>query len=435
MSRGAAGRSGRRLDRRLLIALAIVAALGLQAGLITLASAGPSGPPPTPVPPNGSKSPFPQALETPADPTERPQLDVAVALLVDLDDGQVLFAKAPELRRPIASLTKVMTAVIVLERLDLQDRVRVSPAAVFEPDDFGASSTLGLQAGERRTVEELLYALMLQSSNDAAVALAVAVSGSQERFVAAMNRRAMQLGMRSTEFFSPNGLDDRGRSTAHDLAIAVRTAYRTPGFAPIVATRFRTIPAPKGVKARHIQNRNALLWLYPDSIGVKTGSTAGAGYCLIGVAERDGRRLLAIVLGSPDEAFSDAATLLDYGFEAFTDRTFVVDGQDVGTVQIRGGAVEGVADGQLTASVPTDQIDRVRRRITVAKDASFPPEPGQRIGTLKLTLPGISLGSVPVVVRQVPPPPQAGDAPWWVRAAGAVGGGIVDVIGGLVGTD
>jgi D-alanyl-D-alanine carboxypeptidase (penicillin-binding protein 5/6) len=398
----------------------------------SLASAGPSGPPPTPVPPNGSPSPFPQSLSTPADPTDRPHPDVSSALLIDMSEGQVLFAKAPEVPRPIASLTKVMTALLALERRDLDDRVVVSRDAVFAEGDFGASSTLGLRAGEHRTVRELLYALLLQSANDAAVALAIDVSGSQKAFVGAMDRRAKELGMRSTEFFSPNGLDDRGRSSARDLATLMQAAYDTPGFARIVSTRFATIPAPPHVKPRHIQNRNALLWLYPDAIGAKTGSTAGAGNCLIGVAERDGRRLMAIVLGSPSEAFSEAATLLDYGFEAFTERTFVEAGEDLGTVEIEGGAVQGVAGDTLTALVPARE-EHVRQRIVVADDAVFPPATGQRIGTMKITLPGVSVGTVPVIVDRIPLPPPAGEGPWWARAFGAVGGAIGDAVGGAIG--
>ncbi len=434
-----AGRSlgrflGGSAGRRVLIAAAVAAALGVQAIAITLASAGPSGPPPTPVPPNGSRSPFPQTLATPAVPTQRPQLDVPSALLVDMEGGHVLFAKAPQARRPIASLTKVMTAILVLERLELGQPVTVSPAAVFERDEFGASSVLGLRAGERRTVRELLDGLLLGSANDAAVALAIEVSGSQERFVAAMDRRARTLGMRSTRFFSPNGLDDRGRSSASDLAILVRSAYATPGFAPIVAAKSATIGSPRGMKPRHIQNRNALLWLYPGAIGVKTGSTAGAGYCVIGVAERDGRRLMAIVLGSPNEAFSEAATLMDYGYEAFTERTFVDAGQGVGTVEIRGGSVRAVAGRALTALVPAADADRAEERIVVAADAIFPPAVGQRIGTLKVTVPGLTVGAVPVVVQEVPPPAPAGDDAWWVRAAGAVGGALADALEGVLGT-
>ena len=268
---------------RIVVVLSVLAGLGLQLVALGTASAERSGPPPTPVPPRGSPSPFPQSLATPADPVSVPQMDVPVALLADLDDGQVMFAKAPEVRRPIASLTKIMTALLVLTRRDLDDVITVAPGAAFDDGDFGASSTLGLRVGERRTVRELLDALMLQSANDAALALAIEVGGTEQRFVSMMNDRARALGMRDTAFFSPNGLDDRGRSTARDLLVLTRAAYAQKGFGGIVSSKFRTIPAPQG-KPRRVQNRNALLWLYRGAIGVKTGFTTGAGYCLVATA-------------------------------------------------------------------------------------------------------------------------------------------------------
>jgi serine-type D-Ala-D-Ala carboxypeptidase (penicillin-binding protein 5/6) len=417
---------------RATIACSVLAGIVLQLSLLGSASAERSGPPPTPVPPRGSPSPFPQALHTPADAVAVPRLDAPVAVLADLDDGQVMFAKAPEARRPIASLTKVMTALIVLQRRELDDVVTVAPAATFDGDDYGASSSLGLEAGERRTVRELLDALMLQSANDAAVALAIDVAGSERRFVSLMNARAEALGMRDTVFFSPNGLDDRGRSTARDLLRLIRAAYERPGFGQIVASKFRTIPAPNG-PPRHVQNRNALLWLYPGAIGAKTGSTAAAGACLIATAERHGRRLVAIVLGDRDEAFSEAATLLDHGFEGFREETFVAAGEPIGTVAIRGGAVPVQADGAISALVPTAQLDRVRRQVVVSPRAVFPPATGERVGTLKVTVPGVSLGSTALLVSEVPPPPPAGDAPWWRRAAGAVGRAVGGALDGVFG--
>jgi D-alanyl-D-alanine carboxypeptidase (penicillin-binding protein 5/6) len=414
------------------ILVSVVAGLGLQLALLGTASAERSGPPPTPVPPRGSPSPFPQTLDTPSDGVAPPRIGALSAVLADLDDGQVMFAKAPEIRRPIASLTKVMTALIVLDRLALDEVVVVSPDAVFEDDDFGASSTLGLRAGERRTVRELLDALMLQSANDAAVALAIEVSGSQQRFVELMNGRAHSLGLRDTVFFSPNGLDDRGRSTARDLLALTRAAASQPGFSRIVGSRFRTIPSPSG-PPRRVQNRNALLWLYPGATGVKTGYTAGAGFCLIATAERDGRRLVAIVLGDRDEPFSDAAALLDHGFEGFRQETFVHAGEAIGTVAIRGGAVPVAAERAVTALVPTAGSDRVRRQVVVSPEALFPPALGERVGAIKVTVPGVSLGSSPLLVSEVPPPPATGDDPWWVRAAGAVGDAVGDAIDGLVG--
>jgi serine-type D-Ala-D-Ala carboxypeptidase (penicillin-binding protein 5/6) len=416
------------------IVVAVLACSTIDATVTRLALAGaPSGPPPTPAPPNGSPSPFPQVLHTPADPIPIPTVDVPVALLADLDNGQVMFAKGAEARRPIASLTKIMTAVLVLERADLDDVVTVPAAAVFERDDYGASSTLGLREGERRTVRELLYALLLQSANDAAVALAIDVGGSEDAFVRAMNRRARSLGMRRTLFFSPNGLDDRGRSTAHDLLRLVRVAYETDGFASIVATRFRTIPGPSGAPPREIQNRNAMLWLYPGAVGVKTGFTAGAGTCLVTVAERGGRRLVVIILGSGDEAFSEAGTLLDHGFEGFREETFVTSREPMGTVSIRGGVVSVEAGARLRALAPVAALGNVRRTVVVSPTVAFPPAEGERVAALKVTLPGVTVGTVPLLVSSVPPPPPAGDAPWWARAAGAIVGGVGAVLGGLFG--
>ena len=218
---------------------------------------------------------------------------------------------------------------------------------------------------------------MLQSSNDAAVALAIAVSGSQERFVAAMNRRAEQLGMRATEFFSPNGLDDRGRSSARDLAIVVRAAYATPGFAPIVATKFKTIPAPKGTKPRHIQNRNALLWLYPGAIGVEDGVHGRRR--LLPHRCRGARRPPA----PRDRAGFERRTVLRGGHACWTtaskrspnrpsSRTDRVSAPS----RSKGGAVLALADGSLTALVPTAQADRAAAAHRDGAGRDLPPGAG-----------------------------------------------------------
>jgi D-alanyl-D-alanine carboxypeptidase (penicillin-binding protein 5/6) len=322
-----------------------------------------------------------------------------------------------------------MTALLVLRRRALDDIVTVAPAAVLAGDDFGASSTLGLRPGERLTVRALLDALMLQSANDAALALAIEISGSERAFVGLMNDRAEDLDMRDTEFFSPNGLDDRGRSTARDLLILTRAAFEEPGFKRIVSSKFRTIPAPRGAP-RRVQNRNAMLWLYPGATGVKTGFTAGAGYCLIASAERGRRQLVAIVLGDRNEAFSEAATLLDHGFEGFREATFVEADEAIGTGAIKGGAVPVKAADSIIALVPTAQLGRVERRVVISSKAVFPPAPGERIGTLKVTAPGMSLGTSPLTVSSVPPPPPTGGDPWWLRAADAVGKALGDAIDG-----
>ncbi len=398
----------------LIIAVAVLA----QASLVGFASAQ-LAPPPTPVPPDGSLSPFPQTLDTPADASSPPVVSAPSAMLADLDTGQVLFALDADAERPIASLTKIMTALLVLERSAPRDVVTVESDAVIAESDRPGISALGLETGERISVEDLFYALLLQSANDAALALADHVSGSASRFVTRMNARAEALGMRRTSFRSPNGLDDRGYSTARDLTTLTRAAMATEGFAPVVATEFHTIPAPGGGE-RDIQNRDALLWLYPGATGVKTGYTAKAGYCVVATAERDGRRLVAIVLGAPGDAFSDAAALMDYGFTAFTQHTFVTRGEPNGVVTLPGGSVPVETGSDLAALVPTASLDAVRAEVQVVPEVAYPPAPGERVATLKITIPGLTVGRVPLVVSSVPPPPPIDDLPWWERAAGAV---------------
>jgi serine-type D-Ala-D-Ala carboxypeptidase (penicillin-binding protein 5/6) len=415
------------LVRRRLAATVLVAALVAgPAALTSLAAPKPATPPPTPVPPKGSLSPFPTALATPSNAMRPPAVGARAAILADLTTGTLMDAKAPDLAVPIASLTKIMTALIALERTESQDVVTVDPRAVFHRGDYGASSTLGLRAGERITVEDLLYAMLLGSANDAAVALAVHISGSEDAFVRTMNARAERLGMRHTDLRSVNGLDDRGQSTARDLLTLVRAAEAIDGFDRITSTKVRTIPAPTG-PARRIQNRNALLWLYPGTFGTKTGSTALAGSCLIASASRDGRRLVAIVLHARGEAFSDAAALLNYGFDGFTQQTFAAAGADEGTLRIRGGDVPVVAAADLTALVPTRTLGTVRRRIVAAPNAAFPPAPGSTVGTLTVSVPGLTIGSVPLVVSTVPPPVSS-SGPWWARAAGSAGHAVAEAI-------
>ena len=420
------------LRRRRTIAAAVVAiAFVTQAALVSLAGTKLEPPPPTPVPPGGRLSPFPSVLATPRDAESMPTVSAGSAILADLDDGTVLFRHAAATPRPVASLTKIMTALIVLERVELDDLVHVDASAVFERDDYGASSVLGLRAGERIEVRELLYALLLGSANDAAEALAIHVAGSVERFVGLMNRRADALGMTRTSFASPHGLNDRGRSTATDLLVLLREAHADPAFSRIVATRVRTIPAPQGPD-RRIQNRNAMLWLYDGAIGTKTGLTAAAGPCLAAAAQRDGRRLVAIVLHAGGDAFSDAATLLNYGFEGFTEETVVRSGTEVGTVELPGGEVPVVAGADLTALVPTALLEEIRREVEVARGAAFPPAPGEIVANLHVRVPGLTLGSVPLVVRSVPPP-AAEEGSWWGRGVGAVLRGVGEAVEGLIG--
>jgi D-alanyl-D-alanine carboxypeptidase (penicillin-binding protein 5/6) len=364
----------------------------------------------------------PPAILTP------PAIDAASAVLIDLDTGQNLFALDPAERRPVASLTKIMTAYLVLTRASPTDVVTVSENAAS--GRVVGISGLGLVPGEQISVRELLYALLLQSANDAAIALAEHVGGSVESFVEMMNRTAARLGMSRTSFASPNGLDDAGLSTAREMARLTRLALRLPTFAEIVATPHRSIPAPDG-DPRSIQNRNALLWLYAGATGVKTGFTSAAGFCIVATAERGDERLLAVVLGEPAEAFSDAAALLNYGFAAFERRALIEAGAPMGRVEVDGHPVWVAAGASLGGLVPVDAT--VRRRIVLDAGVRYPPGRGQEIGRVELTAAGVPpLGAVPLVVTDVPPPPPLEEGgSWWTRALGSVvdaGRGLVEAL-------
>jgi serine-type D-Ala-D-Ala carboxypeptidase (penicillin-binding protein 5/6) len=389
----------------------------------------PHPPPPTPViQPGGqaSLSPFPSTLRTPSTSTELPEINAASAVLADLDTGQVLFDLNRDERRPIASVTKIMTALLVVERTDLTDVVAVSEGAAS--GQVSGISGLGLVAGERIRVDQLLYALLLQSANDAAVALAEHVSGSVDAFVDDMNARADQLGMTRTMFTSPNGLDDTGYSSAADLVRLTRVAYRSPGFASVVATRFHTVES-LDAKPRIVQNRNVLLWLYPDAIGVKTGYTGPAGFCVVGAAQREDERLVAVVLGAPGEPFSAAAALLNYGFDAFEQRALLRKGERLDDVEVGGRSVSVSAGGDVRGLIPSAAT--VSRTVELESHVAFPPARGEKIGIVRVSAGGTIVGEVPLVVVGVPAPPPPQPGSWWARAAGALvdaGGGVLDAL-------
>jgi serine-type D-Ala-D-Ala carboxypeptidase (penicillin-binding protein 5/6) len=392
----------------------------------------PAAPPPTPVPPNGSPSPFLSRLTTPTDPVPVPRIDAPAVVLMDPAAGQILYQRAAATPRPVASLTKLMTALLVLEgeegRLDRS--VRVDPEAVFARGEYGAGSSLSLRPGERVSVRGLLAGLLLGSANDAAEALAIEESGSVGAFIASMNARARDLGMEETTFASPHGLDDRGRSSASDIITLLREVRRHATFRRLVASRVVVVRSDSA-PPRRIQNRNVMLWLYPGASGVKTGSTAGAGYCLVATAQRGGRELAAVVLGGRDEVFSDAAALLNHGFAAYHVRTVVPEGAPLGSVRVRGGTVPVVAGEELEALVRVQDTAEVERTITASRSVAYPPASGSEVGTLRVTSGGTVLGLVPVLVADLPAPEEPRGS-WWGRAVGAVSSALGSVIADLL---
>ncbi len=242
-------------------------------------------------------------------PTNGPKVKAPVAILIDSGTGQVLYAKRPYMRRPIASTTKIMTAIVAMHLLQPGDIVRV-PRQATRVEPYRE----GLRKGERVPAWKLFYGLLMVSGNDTAVTLAVAAGGTREHFITLMNQKARELGLRHTHFLSASGLiDDGNYSTAWDLAALARYALRNPRFRSIVATKKKRVWWRPPTYAKLYENHNKLLWSYRGADGVKTGWTTKAGSCLVASAHRHGVGLITVVLDSPDH-YGDTIKLLNYGF-------------------------------------------------------------------------------------------------------------------------
>jgi D-alanyl-D-alanine carboxypeptidase (penicillin-binding protein 5/6) len=231
------------------------------------------------------------------------------AILIDGTTGEVLWAKRVHVRRPIASTTKIMTALVAMERLGPHAIVTVDRSVARVPP-FNE----GLRPGERVEAWKLFYGLLLFSGNDDALALAIAAGGTRSQFVTLMNEKARSLGLRNSHFRSPSGLLDRDNySSAWDMAALTRYALWNPRFRAIVRTRVKHVPWSLPIGEKIYVNKNHLLGSYPGADGVKTGWTTIAKHCLVASVHRHGVRLIAVVLGS-DDSYADVKKLLDWGF-------------------------------------------------------------------------------------------------------------------------
>ena len=253
-----------------------------------------------------------QSVGTATNNTAALSVSADCAVLMDASDGQVLFAQNATKRHAIASTTKIMTALVALENTALEDEITVPCEAVGVE-----GSSIYLYQGERLTMEQLLYALLLESANDAATAIAIAVSGSIDAFADAMNQKAQALSLQNTHFTNPHGLSAQEHySSAQDLAILTAYALKNETFAKIVGTYRTQIPLKNGEGVRLLINHNKLLKSYSGMLGVKTGYTKESGRCLVTAAERDGLRLIAVTLDDPCD-WTDHRTMLDYGFSNY----------------------------------------------------------------------------------------------------------------------
>ncbi len=308
------------------------------------------------------------------------------AVLADGSTGRILWEKNGTEPLPIASTTKILTALLVLEEGNLEEEVTVSARAQAAPKVH-----LGLKEGETYYLGDLLYPLMLESSNDAAIVLAEAVGGSVEGFAQQMNERAAQLGAKDSFFTTPNGLDEGGNhSTAADLALMTAAALQNPDFCALIQTPSYTFSSCDGSRTFTVSNKNRLLQEYDGAIGVKTGFTNLAGQCFVGAAEREGVKLIAVVLqsgwGSSGQAqkWKDAKAVLDYGFS----NCHYVDAISP-EVSLAPVAVERGEEAQVDVAIDQGQVlalegETFSTQVVCSKQVPAPVEEGEVLGHISV---------------------------------------------------
>ncbi|MBQ3330530.1 MAG: D-alanyl-D-alanine carboxypeptidase [Ruminococcus sp.] len=320
------------------------------------------------------------------------------AVLMDAESGKILFEKNAHEQRACASITKVMTLTLVMEAVDsgkihMDDVVTASAHAA----SMGGSD-IWLEEGEQMTVDEMIKATAVASANDAAVALAEFVCGSEDDFVAAMNEKAAQLGMEDTTFKNCNGLDEEGHITsAYDVALMSRELIRHEKIYDYTTIWLDSL---RGGETQ-IVNTNKLLRSYDGITGLKTGTTGDAGSCITATAQRDGLSLIAVVLGadSGKERFRDAAALLDYGFANYESRELSLN-DELSPITVEGGMEDSVSiscEDSTSLTVPKGEGEGIEKTLDIPESIPAPVTKGDLIGQLTFLLNGEELASFDIV--------------------------------------
>ncbi|HHV61018.1 MAG TPA: D-alanyl-D-alanine carboxypeptidase [Firmicutes bacterium] len=336
----------------------------------------------------------------------KPAIDAKAAILVDASTGQVLYEKNVHTKVPPASITKIMTMLLVMEdveagKVKLTDTVRTSTYA----SSIGGSQ-IWLKEGEEMPLEDMMKAIAIVSANDASTAVAEYIAGSQDDFVAMMNERAKQLGMRDTHFANPDGLPAPDHySSAYDISVMARELLKHPKVLEWTSQWLTEIPrpaVPEGVYP--LKNTNELIKRYRGADGLKTGMTEEAGYCLVGTARRDDFRLISVVLGADsDEArVTQSIKLLDYGFRNFARIPIAKKGEKVADAKVAGGTKETVPAivrtdfGVVVERGKEDFIDKAfkQQRLTA------PVKKGQKVGEYTISLEGKELAKIDAVAGE-----------------------------------
>jgi serine-type D-Ala-D-Ala carboxypeptidase (penicillin-binding protein 5/6) len=313
-------------------------------------------------------------------------------MLIDARTGEPLVSHAAARHLPIASTTKLMTAYVVLKELPLDRVVRVHPYRA----EYG-ESLLGLRAGQRISVRDLLFGLILRSGNDAAYDLAIAAAGSVPRFVAQMNRYAAAIGLSDTHYANPIGLDDPSNySSARDLSTLTRHLLEDPAFARIAASRSAVLHSVR--PPRQITTINELLLMAPWVTGVKTGHTFGALYVLVGSGRRKGVELISVALGAPtdEDRFRDNIELLEYGFSRYARRVPIHAAAALAKPAIRYSGGELPLRAARTVAVGVRRDQRLTMAVRAPREVEGPIRRGARLGRATVYVDGLRAAAVPL---------------------------------------
>lgn len=345
-----------------------------------------------------------------------PEVSAQSAVVLTADTGTVLFEKDGHTPRPVASTTKIMTALLALEAAQEQGDPLVD---ITQEMVAVEGSSMGLQAGDSISLTGLAAGMLLASGNDAANAAALYLDGSLESFAARMNQRAAALGMEDTHFVTPSGLDGEDAqglghlSTAYDMALLARAALEDQAFRQLCSSPSLAVEFAEPVKRVTYTNHNKLLAQYQGCVGVKTGFTKEAGRCLVSAAERDGALLIAVTLNAPND-WQDHTALLDYGFTQV--EPYQLAGGDVRlTVPVVGSPVEvmslrGSNGGEVT--LPLGQGAQVERVVHAPKFLYAPVEAGEQVGEICWYLEGQLLGSAPLTAAGAAPLQEKAPSLW-----------------------
>ena len=321
------------------------------------------------------------------------------AILMDADNGRVLYEKDGFSKAPMASTTKIMTLIIALENANMDDIVTVSDYAATMPD-----VQLNIKSGEQYRLGDLLYSLMLESHNDSAVAIAEHVGGSVEGFANLMNEKARELGAYDTHFVTPNGLDAKEHyTTAYDLALIASYAIKNPKFCEIIATPSYQFHEQSTGRAFSVNNKDRFLTSYPGAIGIKTGFTGNAGYCFVGAANRDDKHLVSVVLASgwpPHKSYKwkDTTKLMDYGFNNYSLTCVLGKGNVLGEVavtdSIEGGSIKAYSDEDVSLLV--NENEGIHYDIKLPESLKAPVSAGETVGTVDIYIDNMLYKTVPL---------------------------------------